>query len=123
MKKIIYNPRLKKISRHLRKNMTFTEVILWKKISRRQILNFQFYRQRPIGNYIVDFFCPKAKFIIELDGCQHKKKKILIKDKERDEYFNNLGYYVMRFDDYDVIRNLDGVINEIWKYLKKFKDL
>ena len=110
-----YNKSLKQISRTLRKNMTKEEIILWSKIRRKQIKKAQFYRQKPIGNYIADFCCPKAKLIIELDGSQHYEKEGIEKDKIRDEYFENLNLKVLRFTNLDVLRNLNGVLERIYE--------
>jgi very-short-patch-repair endonuclease len=68
---LFYNTKLKKYSQELRKNMTEAEKLLWSKLRRKQLKDSQFYRQRIIGNYIVDFYCPKSKLIIEVDGGQH----------------------------------------------------
>jgi very-short-patch-repair endonuclease len=66
-----YNKSLREYSRALRENMTEAERLLWKKIRGKQLNGYQFYRQKTIGNYIVDFYCPRAKLIIELDGGQY----------------------------------------------------
>lgn len=66
-----YNKNLKQPSRDLRSNMTNAEQLLWQRIRRKQILELQIYRQKPILNFIVDFYCPKAHLVIECDGCQH----------------------------------------------------
>ena len=68
---LFYNTKLKKYSQELRKNMTDAERLLWSRLRRKQLNNFQFYRQRIIGDYIVDFYCPRSKLIIEVDGGQH----------------------------------------------------
>ena len=68
---LLYNPKLKKYSQELRKNMTDAERQLWSKLRGKQLKGLQIYRQRIIGNYIVDFYCPKANLIIEIDGGQH----------------------------------------------------
>ena len=68
---IPYNKDLKPFARELRKNMTDAELHLWNRVRRKQINGYQFYRQKNIGSYIVDFYCPAAKLIIELDGSQH----------------------------------------------------
>jgi len=95
--------------------MTKEEIILWSRIRRKQIKEVQFYRQKPIGNYIADFYCPKAKLIIELDGSQHYEEKGIKKDKIRDEYFESLGLKVLRFSNLDVLRNLNEVLEKIYK--------
>jgi very-short-patch-repair endonuclease len=66
--------------------MTDAERLLWSKLRRKQIKTFQFYRQRIIGNYIVDFYCPKGKLIIEVDGGQHYSEEGNRKDKAREDY-------------------------------------
>jgi very-short-patch-repair endonuclease len=66
-----YEENLKKPSRQLRHNMTNTERFLWSKLKMKQLNGYQFYKQKPIGNYIVDFYCPAAKMVIEVDGGQH----------------------------------------------------
>ena len=66
-----YDNSLKHIARELRKNMTDAEKLLWSRIRRRQLSGYQFYRQRIIGSYIVDFYCPTARLVIEIDGGQH----------------------------------------------------
>lgn len=114
---ISYNPKLKKLSRELRKNMTEAEKYLWSKIRGKQLKGRQFYRQKPIGNYIVDFYCPSAKLIIELDGGQHFTAKGKEKDKIRDDYLKNLGFNVKRYSDIDVLKNIDGVVDDIYRLL------
>ena len=71
--------------------MTDSERKLWSKIRRKQLKGFQFLRQRPIGNYIVDFSCPEAKLVIEVDGGQHFTETGIEKDNSRDKYLNSLG--------------------------------
>ena len=65
-----YDKQLKALSQHLRKNMTDAENMLWLKLRRKQLKGHQFYRQKMIGKYIVDFYCPKANLVIEFDGGQ-----------------------------------------------------
>jgi very-short-patch-repair endonuclease len=112
-----YNSRLNKFARDLRNNMTDAEWRLWNRIKKRQVKNQHFLRQKIIGNYIVDFYCHKAKLIIELDGGQHYSKLGMKKDKLRDKFLNNLGIRVLRFSDRDVFENLDGVLQRIYDFL------
>jgi very-short-patch-repair endonuclease len=114
---ISYNPKLKKLSRELRKNTTDAERCLWSRIRGKQLKGRQFYRQKPIGNYIVDFYCPSAKLIIELDGGQHFSEKGKEKDKKRDSYLKNLGFKVTRYSDIDVLKNIEGVLKDIHNQL------
>ena len=110
-----YNKNLKQISRTLRKNMTDAEILLWSRIKGKQIKEVQFYRQKPIGNYIADFYCSEAKLIIEIDGGQHYEEKGIEKDEIRDEYFKNLGLKVLRFTNLDVLKNINGVLEKIYE--------
>ena len=114
---IYYNSKLKNQSRGLRKNATDAEKLLWSRVRRKQLKDCQFYRQRIIGNYIVDFYCPKAKIIVELDGEQHYTDEGKIKDRERDLYLNNLGLQVLRFTNREVLGNIEGVLEVIGNYL------
>ena len=112
-----YNKELKENSRSLRNNMTDAERLLWSKIRNRQIKDHRFIRQKIIGNYIVDFYCPKACLIIELDGSQHYIDDGMQKDEVRDKFLTGLGFKVLRFSDRDVLKNVNGVIDEILKHL------
>jgi very-short-patch-repair endonuclease len=112
-----YSKSLKEYSRKLRRNMTDAEKLLWSKLRGRQLKGFQFNRQKPIGNYIVDFYCRKAKLVIEVDGSQHYQHDGREKDKVRDAYMSQLGLRVLRFSDRDVLVNIDGVFEVISRYL------
>jgi len=79
---------------------------------------YQFYRQRAIGNCIVYFYCPKAKLVIEIDGGQHYSEEGLEMDKLRDRHTTNLGLRVLRFTNLDVLQNIEGVLEHINEYLK-----
>ncbi|MGD1118473.1 MAG: DUF559 domain-containing protein, partial [Dehalococcoidales bacterium] len=79
-----YSKKLKERSRQLRDNMTDAERSLWSKLRMRQLQGLIFYRQKPIGGYIVDFYCPKAKLVIEVDGGQHFTAEGVEYDKARD---------------------------------------
>jgi very-short-patch-repair endonuclease len=109
-----YNKKLKKFSRILRKNMTDAERKLWYRIRMKQIKELQFYRKKPIGNCIVDFYCPKAKLVIELDGGQHYLQTGKEKDKIKDNYLRGLGLKVLRFSDVDILKDIDSVLEKIW---------
>ena len=97
------------------KNMTESEQVLWERLRKKQILGVQFYRQKPIGNYIVDFFAPKAKLVVEVDGSQHMKVSEALKDKHRDEYLTNHGLMVLRFNDLEVLKETEGVMEVIFQ--------
>jgi very-short-patch-repair endonuclease len=115
---VLYNQNLKQISRVLRKNSTDAERRLWSKLRLKNLDGFQFYRQRIIVNYIVDFYCPRAKLVIEVDGGKHYYGKTRNDDIERDEYLCSIGLKVLRFSDRDVLTNMDGVLENILNDLK-----
>ena len=92
-----FNKNLKPLARELRKNMPDAERALWSKLRRKQLNGRIFYRQKNIGNYIVDFFCPGLKLVVELDGGQHYTFEGRAKDNTRDKYLVNLGLKVLRF--------------------------
>ncbi len=114
-----YNKNLKKPSRDLRNNMTDAEKCLWSKLRAKQILGLQFYRQKPLLNFIVDFYCPAANLVIECDGGQHFTDEGLEADRVRDETLAQLGLKVLRFDNGEVMREIDAVVEKIYLYCLK----
>jgi very-short-patch-repair endonuclease len=112
-----YDKQLKALSQHLRKNMTDAENMLWLKLRRKQLKGHRFYRQKIIGKYIVDFYCPKANLVIELDGGQHYSEVGGTKDRTRDDVLIEMGIKVLRFSDRDVFENIGGVMEGIWSCL------
>jgi very-short-patch-repair endonuclease len=114
-----YDERLKERSRLLRKNMTAAEEYLWSKIRDDAIKCFRFYRQKPIGIYIADFYCPKAKLIVEVDGGQHDSSEIVEYDKARSEYLTSLGLRILRFTNREILTNITDVLEKIKKNLVK----
>jgi very-short-patch-repair endonuclease len=114
-----YNKKLKSRSRELRSSMTDAEIKLWTKLKRKQIHQLQFCRQKPIGNFIVDFYCPKARLVIEIDGGQHYREQGVLQDAARDCCVRGLGLEVIRFSNRDVLYNLDGVLAVIVDRVEK----
>ena len=109
-----YNKYLKLPSRDLRNNMTDAEQLLWRKLRRKQILGLQFYRQKPILNFIVDFYCPAANLVIECDGSQHFAVEGLEADRVRDQALAQLGLKVLRFDNRQILTEIDAVVEQIY---------
>ena len=109
-----YNKNLKQPSRDLRNNMTDAEKLLWSKLRNNQILGLQFYRQKPLLNFIVDFYCPAANLVIECDGGQHFTDEGLEADRVRDEVLAELGLVVLRFSNWQVLTEIDGVVEQIY---------
>jgi very-short-patch-repair endonuclease len=112
-----YNKNLKSLSKNLRRNMTDAERRLWSKIRGKKLKGCQFYRQKPLGQFIADFYCPKANLVVELDGGQHYYEEGRAKDSLRDDEMKAMGLRVIRFSDRDVFKNLKGVVEEIWSNL------
>lgn len=110
-----YNKNLKQPSRDLRNNMTDAEQLLWQRLRRKQILGLQFYRQKPILNFIVDFYCPAANLVVECDGGQHYTVEGLEADRVRDQTLAQLGFRVLRFDNRQVLVEIDGVVELIFQ--------
>ena len=79
----------------------------------------QFYRQKPLLNYIVDFYCPAVNLVIECDGGQHYTIEGLAADRVRDEALGALGLFVMRFDNGQVLNQLDGVVELIYQFVQQ----
>ncbi len=104
---------LKVLARDLRANMTESESRLWSRLRRKQICGVQFYRQRPIAEYIVDFYAHSVRLVIELDGGQHFEEEHNLKDRLRDRNLKQLGLEVLRFDNRQVLQELDGVVQKI----------
>ena len=112
-----HNPALTENARQLRKNMTLEERILWYQYLRTHPVKF--YRQRVLGQYIADFYCAKAKLVIELDGSQHYSPEGLLKDRIRTEKLAEFGMTVIRIPNTDVLKNLRGVCAYIDEYLRQ----
>jgi very-short-patch-repair endonuclease len=105
-----YNQKLIINSRSLRSGMTDAEYVLWKRIRHKQVRDLQFYRQKPLLAFIVDFYCPKAKLVIELDGSQHFEEAHHAADEERDAAVTGLGLRVLRFDNRQVLTEIEAVL-------------
>ena len=108
-----YNKNLKYNARQLRNNMTEAEQKLWLRLRQKQILGLQFYRQKPILNIIVDFYCPAANLIIECDGSQHLNEKGLKYDLLRDQVLAQLNLTILRFNNLQILHELDAVVQTI----------
>jgi len=101
-------------ARQLRRDQTEVEKLLWSRLRNRQLDGWKFRRQEPIDRFTVDFFCPDAKLVIELDGGQHSAEN----DAERTRMIEACGYLVIRFWNNDVLTNLDGVLLRILEVLR-----
>jgi very-short-patch-repair endonuclease len=95
--------------------MTLSEVLLWNQLKNGQMLNYDFHRQKPILNYIVDFYCAELKLIIEVDGFSHDFK--MDKDKTRENELKKYGLNILRFQDIEIKSNLDNVLKIIYDWV------
>ena len=120
--KVHYNPRLKELSRELRKISTKSEIKLWQYLKNKQLIGYDFHRQKPIDNFIVDFFCNKLSLAIELDGYTHTFEEVSDKDKSKEENLNRLGITLLRFCDEDIMKNTEGVLGEIRHFIESFEE-
>lgn len=108
---IPYNRKLVPLARKLRNNSTLSEILLWKKLRKRQMMGYDFDRQKPIGNYIVDFYCADLTLAIEVDGSSHDFK--YEEDIIRQEDLEKLGVTLVRFKDIEVKKEMDSVLNDL----------
>jgi len=99
---ILYNPKLKQLARNLRNNSTKSEISPWKHLKGKQMMGYDFHRQKPIENYIVDFFCHELMLAIEMDGFSHQLEEVIEKDEIKESRLNELGVTVLRFQDEEV---------------------
>ena len=102
-------------ARALRNNPTDAESKLWAQLRQRNLDGFRFRRQQPIGPYIVDFFCPDARLVVEIDGGQHAAREN--EDAERTEWLGSRGYRVVRYWNNEVLSNTEGVLTDLRSHL------
>lgn len=108
------SPEIKR-ARQLRRRQTDAEAKLWRELRNRQFVDAKFRRQVPLGGYIVDFLCEEQALIVELDGGQHAADSN--HDQERTQWLENEGYRVVRFWNNDVMENIEGVLEELRRFI------
>ena len=111
-----YNKKLTSRARELRKSSTLSEVLLWNQLKKKKLNGLQFYRQFPIHNYIVDFYCKELKLAVEIDGSIHqiKKKEDLFRQKELESF----GISFLRFQAAEVEKDIEGAVTRIKTFLR-----
>ena len=114
-----YNRNLKQPSRELRKNLTDAERLLWSRLRGKQMLGVQFYRQKPIGPFIVDFYAHVVALVVEVDGGQHYEPEHARKDAERDRCLADVGIMVVRFNNLQVLQETDAVVEELLAVIRE----
>ena len=106
------------LTRELRQTSTDAESLLWDRLRNRQLLGFKFRRQHQIGKYVVDFYCDKAKLVIECDGGIHSRAQAWHHDQNREAYMSALGLRTLRFTNEEVLNETERVLSEISDYLR-----
>ena len=101
----------------MRNNATKVEIILWQKLKRKQMHGYDFHRQKPIGNFILDFFCHELMLGIEVDGYSHQIPEVQKKDKKKEMAISHFGIAILRFTDNEVLRDMDNVLRAIEDYI------
>ena len=115
-----YNKKLRPLANANRKNMTKSAACIWKYVLKnRQMKGYQFRRERPILNYIVDFVCLELRLIIEVDGITHDDEKQYKKDVRRDEDLQEVGYTTLRFSSWEVLKKMDDVVIMIGDWISE----
>ncbi len=120
-RKIIpYNQALKMLARELRNHSTKAEIILWGKLKGKPF-GYDFHRQKPIDNYILDFFCHELMLGIEVDGYSHEFLDVQEKDRIKEKRMNELGITVLRFSDREVLQDMENVIRAVAFFIEEFE--
>jgi len=115
---IHYNKNLKPLASRLRNESTKSEIRLWKYLKGKQ-LGYRFIRQKPIGDYIVDFYCKELCLAIELDGISHHIEDTIEKDEQKEAFLRSIRIELLRFEDAEVLGQIDNVIAAIIDYIEQ----
>lgn len=124
MKRIIipYTPQAKAFAQKLRQQMTYSEVKLWNELKNGLMMGYDFDRQRPMLNYIVDFYCKDLMLALEVDGKTHEDKDVLLKDPIRQDEIEQYGISFLRFNALDVVRDMKNVLRTIENYIVSYEE-
>ena len=120
--KIHYKKHLKVFAKELRNNSTKSEIKSWKYLKGKQMMGYDFHRQKPIDEYIADFFCHKLKLVIELDGFTHRFEEVTQRDVKKENKLSEFGITVLRFSDDQVINDIYNVLKVIENYIIGLKE-
>ncbi len=122
-KLIPYEPYLKELARKLRNDSTLGEVLLWKEINNKQFYGYDFQRQKPLLNYIVDFYCCELNLVIEIDGLYHNHEEQYNLDLLREKELEKYNLTIMRFTEREVRKDMINVLRTIEKYVVEHSSL
>lgn len=118
-----YNKSLRRRARSLRGHSTKAEIKIWKEVLRaRKLKGYAFLRQRPMQNYIVDFFCKDLRLIIEIDGWTHEDPVTQKRDDLKQKQLEGLGYHLLRFTDYQVLFEIEQVKQKLTAWIDNFEE-
>ena len=118
---IYYNPALKELARQHRNNSTQAEIRLWKYLKDKSMMGYDFHRQKPIDNYILDFFCYELMLGIETDGLTHEWEETLVRDDIKTKRLAELGITILRFSDNQVMNDIVNVLRVIEHFILEFE--
>ena len=119
MAHIPYNKNLKRFSRNLRNDSTLSEVLLWRELRAGKMKGYKFNRQKPLLNYIVDFYCRRLNLVIEIDGASHNDR--LEEDQKRQKELEAHGLSFLRFDDLEVKKDMNNVLRSIEFWIEEYE--
>ena len=115
----VYNRESEKLKRKmLRENLSQAEVLLWSKLKGKGLNNYKFRRQYSVGKFVIDFYCPKSKMAIEIDGDSHFVEGAKERDRERQTIIETFGITFLRFTNREIYENIDGVLDKIVEHIK-----
>jgi very-short-patch-repair endonuclease len=117
-----YNPKLNSLAKALRQNMTFAKILIWNELKQKKMSGFDFDRQRPIDNFIVDFYCKDLMLAIEIDGISHDSEEVYQEDIKRQAKLESYGISFLRFDDREVRNDIENVIRMIEGWIEDWKE-
>jgi len=106
----------------LRNNSTQSEIQFWQKVKSKNFFGYQFIRQKPLLNFIVDFYCYDLKLVVELDGYSHQFEKVRKKDVLKQAALENVGLTVLRYSDKDIMNNMEKVLFSLEGYVRLFEE-
>jgi very-short-patch-repair endonuclease len=119
---IPYNPRLKELARRLRNDSTLGEILLWKELKGKQGYGYDFHRQKPLLNYIVDFYCFELNLIIEIDGQYHNHEETYKLDLIREQELTKYNLPIIRFTEMEVRKDMRNVLRTIEQHIETFSE-
>lgn len=117
-----YRPDLRAKARRLRNESTYSEILLWYEIKNRKILGYQFHRQVPMLDYIVDFYCHELMLVIEVDGSSHDSEWAQRYDWKRQRRLESWGVKFLRFDDDQIKLDIRVVVKVIREWITEMQD-